>query len=416
MKDDFQPYPLHINSYFNIVSYNELLIGQTKSHFFGIQKFHNQAVFLDFSNLYICITGLKKSVYTGIYQLSASRYMNIYLKIKRKLSDYLNSIHYTYEVILFVYGQKEIILLLSPTSESVVTHMEAVKKISHILDDEYERELLPANIKSNNFTVLSPRLTSFEEIAPAFQNLLKLHRMSFFCTGTYLLTSSILASLRQPAERETLFETLGEIEHSISDSDQDTAIQLLHYLMLTQLKNCCDFSSCQDVISELKTIFHRYNTIYELEIEEQIENTCHLNSYVTIEDLHFDLYQLLIRCINASKFKKPIGYLCLEAIRYIKKHYKQEITLTDVAYHVHVVPNYLSRIFNREMDMSLPSYLNAYRMTQAKHLLSEQNLKISEIARAVGISNAHHFSQLFRKSEGMTPSEYREQYSQIKGG
>lgn len=95
------------------------------------------------------------------------------------------------------------------------------------------------------------------------------------------------------------------------------------------------------------------------------------------------------------------------AIYYIKNNFNKEIDLNDVAASVYVVPSYLSRVFNREIGESIPSYITKLRLNQAVHLLESTDLKIMEVGKEVGLVNPQYFGQLFKKTFDMSPSEYR---------
>ncbi|MCL1964565.1 MAG: AraC family transcriptional regulator [Firmicutes bacterium] len=70
--------------------------------------------------------------------------------------------------------------------------------------------------------------------------------------------------------------------------------------------------------------------------------------------------------------------------------------------------NYFSYLFKRDVGESLWAYLTSIRMSKAKTLLSDTNLKSLEIAYQVGYDNPSYFAKLFKKLNGQTPNEYRE--------
>ena len=108
-----------------------------------------------------------------------------------------------------------------------------------------------------------------------------------------------------------------------------------------------------------------------------------------------------------EKVITPSAWLVHEAERYIDNHYEQQISLDEVAKRVHVSPAYLSRIFKEERGESFVKYLNRIRMREAKQLLSKTQLDIGDIAIRVGFRNQNYFTTVFRKREGLTPTDYR---------
>ncbi|MBQ8547074.1 MAG: response regulator [Lachnospiraceae bacterium] len=97
-----------------------------------------------------------------------------------------------------------------------------------------------------------------------------------------------------------------------------------------------------------------------------------------------------------------------EVIGYIEKHYaEEELSLNVLASHVNFSPNHLSMIFSQQTGKSFIKYLTEYRMQKAKELLRCTGKRSSEISVEVGYKDAHYFSYLFKKTQGMTPTQYR---------
>lgn len=97
-----------------------------------------------------------------------------------------------------------------------------------------------------------------------------------------------------------------------------------------------------------------------------------------------------------------------EVIHYIEDNYAQEeLSLNLLASHVNFSPNHLSMIFSQQTGQTLIRYLTDYRMNRAKELLRCSSKKSSVISMEVGYKDPHYFSFLFKKTQGMTPTQYR---------
>ena len=105
---------------------------------------------------------------------------------------------------------------------------------------------------------------------------------------------------------------------------------------------------------------------------------------------------------------KSIKLVLRNAIDFIHENYNKQITLNDVAEHVYVSTSYLSRMFKKELGKNFVDYLNGLRIEKAKELLMDPRYKTYEVAEIVGIPDAHYFSRLFKKYEGLSPTEYRD--------
>ncbi len=96
-----------------------------------------------------------------------------------------------------------------------------------------------------------------------------------------------------------------------------------------------------------------------------------------------------------------------EIKEYVAAHYAGNITLADLSARFFLNPYYLSQLFKEKTGDTYLSYLVGVRMAKAKELLEETDLKVYEICQTVGYSDTNHFSKLFEKQNGCTPSEYR---------
>lgn len=101
---------------------------------------------------------------------------------------------------------------------------------------------------------------------------------------------------------------------------------------------------------------------------------------------------------------------CLEVKAYLEEHFTEKITLDRLAAMVYLDKFYLTRCFKEEYGVTINQYLTQLRITKAKQLLRFTEEKLETIGLACGIGEAAYFSRLFRKIEGMSPSEYREKW------
>ena len=96
------------------------------------------------------------------------------------------------------------------------------------------------------------------------------------------------------------------------------------------------------------------------------------------------------------------------AVDFIDSHYMdEEISLNTVANVANVSSNHFSALFSQNMGQTFIEYLTSLRMSKAKELLRCTGMRSSEIAGEIGYKDAHYFSYLFKKTQGMTPSDYR---------
>ena len=96
-------------------------------------------------------------------------------------------------------------------------------------------------------------------------------------------------------------------------------------------------------------------------------------------------------------------------IQYMSEHLSERISIRALADSLHLSYNGLLWKFKSKMNRTPDEFLIMLRMQYAKQLVTENKLRINEIARRCGYANAYYFSNAFKKNFGCSPSEYREQ-------
>lgn len=119
-----------------------------------------------------------------------------------------------------------------------------------------------------------------------------------------------------------------------------------------------------------------------------------------------------IENVSSSPFDNNI--IIDEIILYLKEFYSNKIVFGDLAKRYRISASHLSTTFKKLTGISITDYLCNIRVSEAKKLLIETNLRINEISRKVGIDDELYFSRIFRKSTGLSPKQYRIEYSSKK--
>jgi two-component system response regulator YesN len=104
------------------------------------------------------------------------------------------------------------------------------------------------------------------------------------------------------------------------------------------------------------------------------------------------------------------------ALQYIAAHFATELSLEKVASVVYLNPVYFSQLFKQKTGGGFKDFLTQLRLDRAMELLRNSELKVGYISERVGYPDMRHFSQIFRKKTGFTPSEYRLSVSSHESG
>ena len=114
---------------------------------------------------------------------------------------------------------------------------------------------------------------------------------------------------------------------------------------------------------------------------------------------------IALRDENAGNQNRSVLKLAVDFIDH--NYMDEEISLNKAAHVANVSANHFSALFSQNMGQTFTEYLTDLRMSKAKELLRCTAMRSSEIAGEAGYKEAHYFSYLFKKTQGMTPSEYR---------
>lgn len=96
--------------------------------------------------------------------------------------------------------------------------------------------------------------------------------------------------------------------------------------------------------------------------------------------------------------------------RYLQEHLSEEISLSVLADEFHLNPQYISQLFKNEIGVGFLAYLTNIRMEKAKKLLLSTALSVTEISSRVGYGDYRVFTKVFKKTEGITPSQFRREF------
>ena len=168
------------------------------------------------------------------------------------------------------------------------------------------------------------------------------------------------------------------------------------------IKKCCIryFLAVLQIMREL--YFTTYETINEQEILDEITTA------KSVKELANTLSKVIILPFEQNEIQ--IGVLVKKVMRMVEEHYKNGITLKEIANQLGLSPDYISVQFTHELGMNFSTYKKKYRIRKAKELLVGTNLKIFDVAHRIGINDPKYFSRVFKEAEGIHPADYRKKY------
>lgn len=141
---------------------------------------------------------------------------------------------------------------------------------------------------------------------------------------------------------------------------------------------------------------------YDLSINlESLLERC--STFTDLKDYFIDFFKKLTENSNLYKNKDIIELIT----GYIHSHYRERFSLEDISVKFGISPSHLSRSFYKKTGIHFIEYVNQVKINKAKQLLINSNMIISEIFEDIGYDNLEHFSRVFKKYVGVSPSKYR---------
>lgn len=122
----------------------------------------------------------------------------------------------------------------------------------------------------------------------------------------------------------------------------------------------------------------------------------------------FNQYIEYIGCFFSQQGDNEQERLVREAKKYIRNHVYENISLKEISQALFISSGYLSTVFSKYEPIGVANYINKIKIAEAQQLLTQQRLKVYEVAFKLGYENAGYFAKVFKKYTGYTPKEYME--------
>lgn len=208
------------------------------------------------------------------------------------------------------------------------------------------------------------------------------------------ISSQLSINLRQEAWQEARLN-LENLKTELKDSMQNMDYLHIRHRMIYTLATVLEVFSkhCSDP-EQLRAI-----------PQDIYSRALNLDSVDAVLEICFDIINRIEQQDNAEQKQEINGYV-QRLLQMLKEDCGSNMNLSSVADKLGLSSVYLSKIFKHEMGMNYTQYLTDCRMERAKEMLIQENAQVQEIAEALGYSQAHYFSKIFKQYTGLTPSEY----------
>lgn len=249
--------------------------------------------------------------------------------------------------------------------------------------------------------ILSDGTGKFLELPEIFQDLLRLSQRCFSYGKKQILERSVLSRRRKEAASEN--RSAFSLMYSLNEEDPNASAYIVEVLLEEAAGGFSKMEYIR-VAKNIAEVLHQFaeqkklNISFERE-QEPFDSTGEVEAY--FQKTMREIYQQLER-----QREEQYSYPVLESLSFVQEHYGENISIQDIAGAAGVSEGHLRKCFRQELGVSVVEYLTSYRIERAKKLMESREYKISEIYSLVGFTSSQYFSYVFKKTEGITPSEY----------
>jgi two-component system response regulator YesN len=189
-----------------------------------------------------------------------------------------------------------------------------------------------------------------------------------------------------------------------ANANQFGSMLFRYYTLVDILKTAVQIVSGAEPSADPKDIAARFSAEYDIFAASSRRDL--------FENLARELLQEAVRMKRENLGFLRHSHVISRAEEYVHSNYcEPNISLNSVARHVGMSAAHFSTIFSQTIGKTFITYLTLLRIEKAKELLTNTDMKIATIAMEIGYNEPNYFSHVFKKTEDMTPKEYRQRYA-----
>lgn len=193
-------------------------------------------------------------------------------------------------------------------------------------------------------------------------------------------------------------------QHRLLMNEFDKCLNQIELFAPNKAKALCDLH--QRMTHMFFNYFYENNAnVHELFHNQYSYNT-YMDSYSDEDSLREAMAYMMKQVKELGTAQAPENDI-EKAKSFISENIADPITVKDVADHVCLSAEYFTKFFKKETGQNIKEYITLTKVEAAKDMLEQSNIPVGMVALELGYTNFSHFSQVFKKYENMSPSEYR---------
>jgi len=330
---------------------------------------------------------------------------------KLSLEESLADLPFTYTS----HGKREMIYPLYTTKqdEYLILHLLSPITIPEIIMNRFLTSLTEKlNPICRFFIAVGRSVTGIDKTPVSYQSALLLLQSSFFYEYNSIILSVEKENLITPYEDNA--GILAYFTESISNKDREKVYDCSNRLYAS-------LKGSQNILANhIKDLYYKLfiamnDTALNFHIHLHADDSVYsiwdtISSSNTLSELHellLDRLALFFHLCETSMEENSTVFMIKD---YISRNYSNDsLSVKDISEHVFLSSSYVCTLFKSETGQTLNQYLTDYRIEKAKKLLQDPRYKITDISEKVGYTDGNYFGKTFKRTIGLSPSEYREQ-------
>ncbi len=255
-------------------------------------------------------------------------------------------------------------------------------------------------------------IDSIDKIKVSYKEAVKTISYRFFNGKDIILHSSDF-NKEHYCKNSKIDEVKNSLIKAIKEMNEKKVVSELDNLSNYMKENNLEINLCKDIFIKTIVIILENFTQMDIDIrniiEENIVISEKVNTFKNIADIKKWIYDIYVKAVDYIDTHSNSNKLYIAKIKeYIEQNYSnQKLSFQNLSNHMHLSQSYLSSIMKKELGKTFVECLTEIRMRNSLQLLKNTNLKTYEVSEKVGYSDPHYFSSSFKKSFGMSPSDYR---------
>jgi len=299
-----------------------------------------------------------------------------------------NDLGTSFEIDLFIESEREFIVLFRLRRDDLNTFITGLLST---LDDRITKSL----------TISIGSIHPLDKINNSYTEALYAYNMGRIYSGhtNIYCYNKLPIDYQNNQMSDPAFE---ELELAVRQHNEKAYCDLLHMM----------FSENRSLMEYNYNLYMNISLLIRLYDHESVKFLREMNELITDKGIMNAVYvkQFLISKFKGynTDYRKDFNDYVQKVKAYIAEHYATNFSMDDLAEHVGVTRQYISQLFKKQYNTTLIDYVTQYRVEQAKQLLANTSMKVSEVGSKAGFNSKSYFTKVFKLNTGITPSEYRE--------